>query len=266
MANSTFISMKISKIIHKLIVLNSIIILLVITCGSTIPSLSGVEIVSKATQVRFGENSVGKMKMTIVRPKWTRTIEMKMWSKGSDLSMVLITAPAKEKGQVFLKRKTEMWNWIPSISRMVKLPPSMLSQGWMGSDYTNDDMMNENALVKDYKHNLKGTELYDGKECYKIESIPYENASSIWGKLIMWISKSDFFILKTESYDEDMSLVKTEFASDIKKMDDRMLPTKFTILPADEKGNKTIVEIVEMSFSQSLSEQFFSQQNMKNIR
>lgn len=250
----------------KFTVLPILFLFLTINYSAISPILTGVEIVSKATQIRYGENSVGKMKMTIIRPKWTRTIEMKMWSKGSDLSMVLITAPAKEKGQVFLKRKTEMWNWIPSISRMVKLPPSMLSQGWMGSDFTNDDMMNENALVKDYKHTLKGTELYDGIDCYKIESIPYENSASIWGKLIMWISKTDYFILKTESYDEDMALVKTEFSSDIKKMDDRMLPSKFTIIPADEKGNKTVVELIEMSFNQALTEQFFSQQNMKNLR
>ena len=224
------------------------------------------EIVKKANTLRFGETSIGTMSMTIVRPKWSRTVEMKMWSKGSDYSMVLITAPAKEKGQVFLKRKNEMWNWIPSISRMVKMPPSMLSQGWMGSDYTNDDMLNENSIVKDYKHTLKGTEKIGTEDCYKIESIPNTSANVIWGKIIMWISKDDFFTMKTESYDEDLLLVKTETSSDIKKLDDRTLPTKFTIIPADQPGNKTIVELKEMKFNKALEESFFSQQNMKNVK
>lgn len=227
---------------------------------------SADEIVKKANSLRYGETSIGNMSMTIQRPKWSRTIEMKLWSKGNDYSMVLITAPAKEKGQVFLKRKNEMWNWIPSISRMVKMPPSMLSQGWMGSDYTNDDMMNESSIVKDYKHIIKSTEKIGTEECYKIESIPNGNSNVIWGKIILWISKEDFFIMKTESYDEDLILVKTETASDIKKLDDRTLPTKFTIIPADQPGNKTIVELKEMKFNKIMDDNFFSQQNMKNVK
>ena len=111
------------------------------------------EIIRKADEKFNGEKtSTSHMSMTIVRPTWERTIEFKNWTSGRDFALTLITAPAREKGQSFLKRENEMWNWNPTISRLIKLPPSMMSQGWMGSDYTNDDILKESSVVNDYHH------------------------------------------------------------------------------------------------------------------
>jgi outer membrane lipoprotein-sorting protein len=228
--------------------------------------MTATEIIVKANDLRYGETSEGSMDMTLVRPTWTRSISMKMWTKGTDYSMVLITAPAKEKGQVFMKRKTEMWNWIPRISRMIKLPPSAMSQGWMGSDYTNDDMMNEGSLVNKFNHKILRTEKFEDMDCFVIESVPKEGDDVIWGKKLSWISKNDFFTLKTESYDEDMYLVKTEIASEIKTFAGKRLPSKFEIIPEDNPGNKTIVVLRDIVFDKPIEESFFSQQNMKRIR
>jgi len=251
----------------KRILVYSLSLLLVFTLffqGKT--ELTGLEIVKKANDLRFGETSKGEMEMTLVRPTWKRTIAMKMWTKGTDYSMVIITAPAKEKGQVFMKRKTEMWNWIPKISRMIKLPPSTMSQGWMGSDYTNDDMMNEGSIVNKFNHKILRSEKFEDMDCYVIESTPKDDDEVVWGKKVIWISKADFFTLKTESYDEDMYLVKTEIASDIKQMGGKRLPSKFEIIPADNPGNKTIVVLRDIVFNEAISDGFFSQQNMKRIR
>ncbi len=228
--------------------------------------LTALEIVKKANDLRYGETSKGEMDMSLIRPSWKRTISMKMWTKGTDYSMVIITAPAKEKGQVFMKRKTEMWNWIPKISRMIKLPPSTMSQGWMGSDYTNDDMMNEGSIVNKFNHKILRSEKFEDMDCYVIESTPKDDDDVVWGKKVIWISKSDFFTLKTESYDEDMYLVKTEIASDIKQMGGKRLPSKFEIIPADNPGYKTVVLLRDIVFNTAISNNFFSQQNMKRIR
>ena len=228
--------------------------------------LTGKEIIEKANDLRYGETSIGGMEMTLVRPTWKRSIAMKMWTKGTNYSMVIITAPAKEKGQVFMKRKTEMWNWIPNISRMIKFPPSTMSQGWMGSDYTNDDMMNEGSLVDKFKHKIIKTEIFEDMECWVIESTPVEESDVIWGKKIIWISQDDFFTLKTESYDEDLYLVKTEISSDIIQMGGKKLPSKFIIIPEDNPGNKTIVVLKDIVFNKEIKDSFFSQQNMKRIR
>jgi outer membrane lipoprotein-sorting protein len=228
--------------------------------------LTAKQIVVKADNLQRGETNYGVMSMTIVRPKWSRTIEMKNWSRGRDYAMTYITAPAKDKGQVFLKRKNEMWNWVPAISRMIKIPPSMLSQGWMGSDYTNDDILKESSIVVDYNQKIIGEEKIDGIDCYKIELMPKEEAAVVWGKVLKWISKEEFWQLKTEYFDEDNELIRTEIASEVKQFDDRKLPSLLKIIPADKPGQRTEVRVLSSKFNIKLDEGFFSQQNMKRIR
>jgi len=230
-------------------------------------TLTAAEIVQKADEKFNGEkSSLMVMSMTIVRPTWQRTVEFKNWTLGRDYALTLITAPAKDAGQSFLKRATEMWNWNPSINRLIKLPPSMMSQGWMGSDYTNDDILKESSVVNDYKHEISGMEIIDGRECFRINMVAKEDAAVVWGHQIRWIDKSEFLVLKAELFDEDGILVRTETGSDIRTMDGRNIQTKIELLPADEPGNKTIVTITEIKFNIPLSESFFSQQNMRNIR
>ena len=224
------------------------------------------EIVRKSDEKFRGSSSFGSFSMTIERPTWSRTISMKSWSLGTDYSMIYVTAPAKEKGQVFLKRKNEMWNWVPTIERMVKIPPSMMMQSWMGSDFTNDDLVRESSIVKDYTHKLLGEETIGNYPCYKVELIPFENAPVVWGKVLMWVSKNDYLWLKAEFYDEDDMLVNTEILSDIKKMDDRIIPTRMEMIPADKKGQKTIMIFENTDFDVPLKEDFFSIQNMKKIK
>jgi outer membrane lipoprotein-sorting protein len=225
------------------------------------------EIVKKADAKMKGEqSSISQMTMKIMRPTWERTVSFKSWSKGTDYSMVLITAPAKEKGQSFLKFKREMWSWNPTINRMIKLPASMLSQGWMGSDFTNDDLLNESSIVVDYTHKLLGKETISGKNCHKIELIPKENAPVVWGKIILWISVDEFLQLKAEYFDEDNYLIKTETGSDIKTMSGRVIPTRFELVPAEKDGNKTILILDNIEFNTPIPENFFTQQSMKKLR
>lgn len=225
------------------------------------------EIVRLANEKFNGEkSSVGVMSMTIIRPTWERTITFKNWTKGKDYAITLITAPARDKGQTFLKRGTEMWTWTPSISRLTKLPPSMMSQGWMGSDYTNDDILKESSVVEDYTHKITGEEEIEGRLCYKIELIAKEEAAVIWGKQIRWIAKDDFLFLKSELYDEDEYLIRTELGRDIKLMDGRLIPTRIEIIPAEEEGYLTIVVFETLEFNKQIDDGFFSQQNMKRVR
>lgn len=225
------------------------------------------EIVRKAEEKFNGEkSSYSEMTMTIVRPKYQRNVEFKSWSETTGNSLTLITAPAKENGQTFLKSGNNMWSWNPSIQRLIKMPPSMLSQGWMGSDYTNDDILKESSLVKDYSHKITGKETIDGMSCYKVELLPLKETNVIWGKIIIWIAEKEYFQLKTEFYDEDNYLVKTHKSSKILLFDDRKLPSVMEILPANEPGNKTVVTIKAIKFNIKVEQDFFSQQNMKKIK
>ena len=228
--------------------------------------LNADEIIRKADEKNRGLSSQGTMTMTVIRPDWTRTITMKTWSKFREYSLVLITAPAKDKGQVFLKIKTEMWNWVPSIDKTIKIPPSMMLQSWMGSDFTNDDLVKQSSIVVDYTHKLLGREKVRDMDCYKIELIPLPDAPVVWGKVIMWVTVSGFDVWMAEYYDEDNKIVNVSNNYDIKRMGDRNIPTRLEIVPQNKKGQKTIMHIDEMKFNLSIDEGFFSQQNMKKIK
>lgn len=229
-------------------------------------NLAAKEIIEKADQKQRGETSAGEFKMTVVRPSWTREMQMKSWSLGSDYMLILVTAPARDKGTAFLKRKNEIWNWQPTIDRTIKLPPSMMMQSWMGSDFTNDDLVRESSIVIDYTHKLLGTETVEGRKCYKIELTPKENAPVVWGKVISWIDTEEFMQMKAEMYDEDGYLVNTIYGRKVKKMDDRLLPSVMEVVPADEEGHKTVIEYLHLNFNEAVKESFFSVQNMKRLQ
>jgi outer membrane lipoprotein-sorting protein len=224
------------------------------------------EIIRKADEKFRGNSSRGEMSMIIKRPAWSREVTMKNWTLGNHYSLIYITAPAKEKGQVFLKRNKEMWNWVPSIERMIKIPPSMMMQSWMGSDFTNDDLVRESSLAKDYHHKLLGEEKVSDYDSYKIELIPNDDAPVVWGKIVMWVSKTDYLWLKGEYFDEDGVLVNTEILSDIKMMGNRKMPTRLEMIPADKPGQKTIMIFKNIEFDIKIDEAFFSQQNMKKVK
>lgn len=229
--------------------------------------LTAREVVLKAYEKMKGESTgFSSMKMDIIRPTWNRTISFKSWSKSTELALSLVTAPKKEEGQTFLKRGKEMWSWNPTINRMIKLPPSMMSQGWMGSDFTNDDLLNEASMVDDYSHRLSGYEKVGEIECYLLELTPKENSAVVWGKLKMWVSKGDFLQMKTEFFDEEGKLIKTQTAFDIRKLGGRTIPTRVELNPADKPGNKTVITLESVEFNKAIPDQFFSQQNMKVVK
>ena len=136
----------------------------------------------------------------------------------------------------------------------------------MGSDFSNDDLLNESSIVVDYTHAIIGEEEIDGWDCYKIELIPLEDAAVVWGRLLKWISKEEQLQMKSEYYDEDDYLIKTELAYELKTMGWRVIPSRFELIPEEEEGHKTVVVMDEIIFNKPIPESFFSQQNMKKVR
>lgn len=213
-----------------------------------------------------GNSSIAELKMTIVRPAWQRELEMKSWTKGDDLALILITAPARDKGVAYLKRDKELWNWQPSIDRVIKLPPSMMLQSWMGSDFTNDDLVKESSAVHDYFHALGKDTVISGYACYAVVLTPKPEAAVVWGKIHTWITKDDFIQIRSEFYDEDGFLINTMVASEIKNMDGRMLPSHLEMIPSDKEGHKTMLDYRALKFDVELSDDFFTIQNMKRLK
>ena len=175
-------------------------------------------ILKEAEQKVRGNTSYSEVNIQIIRPSWKRYMSMKAWGKGNDYAIILITSPAHDKGTVFLKRKKEVWNWVPSIERTIKLPPSMMQQSWMGTDFTNSDLVREDSYVNDYSSAITGDSTIEGRDCYKITLLPKPHAGVVWGKVICFISKKDLLELRLEFFDEDGYLVNIMNATDIKTL------------------------------------------------
>ncbi len=224
------------------------------------------EIVRKADEKMQGNSNHAEMTMKIVRADWSREVGIKSWAKGTDLSVILITAPARDKGAAFLKRGKELWNWQPRIDRVIKLPPSMMMQSWMGSDFTNDDLVKQSSIVNDYKHKILSDSIVEGDNCYKILLDPKEDAPVVWGKIEVYITKDNYLQKLVKYYDEDGYLVNTMQLTDIKNIGGRTIPTKMIMIPAEEEDQQTIITYKSIAFDIEIKDQFFSLQNVKRVR
>lgn len=243
------------------------ILLTLFAFGIFAQDLTAKEIIEKSDAIMKGVKSTkAEMTITTVRPKWTREMSLKSWSKGTKNSLIYITSPAKEKGTTFLMKDKEVWNWVPSIERTMKMPPSAMMQSWMGTDFTNDDLVQQSSIVVDYTHKLLKDSTINGRLCYKLELIPKEDAPVVWGKIYTWIDKKEFFQLRAEFYDEDGFLINVMMAYNIKTLGGKMLPTKMEMIPVEKKGQKTIMTYNNIEFDVEIEDSFFSIQNMKRIR
>lgn len=225
--------------------------------------LTAEEIVRKAEDIMRGSSNIGKLTMIVTNPNFERTITMEYWEKGKDLSLVKITSPAKEAGTVSLKVDNNMWNYIPSIEEIVKISPSMMMQSWMGSDFTNDDLVRESSIVDDYTPALLEKRMLEEGEVYTLELTARPDAPVVWGKILVSIRVADYAPLKYEYYDERGKLIRVMSMSKIKKIGKRAYPTVWTMLPKNKEGRKTIIIVNEIKFDVPIDKNVFSYSNLK---
>lgn len=227
---------------------------------------SASEIVQKAYNHERGTSSFAEMSVQVVRPKWTRELSLKVWSQGNDLAMVLVTAPARERGVVYLKRKKEVWNWIPSIERNIKLPPSMMAQSWMGTDFTNDDLVKEASIVEDYTHHFEKDTTVLGRLCYCIRMVPKPGAGIVWGKVVLSVDKKDYMVLSATYFDDDNRVASSQRAREVGLLGGRLLPSVVEMMPADKKGHSTVMTYKSLVFDMPIKSDFFSTTNMQSVK
>lgn len=212
-----------------------------------------------------GKASISTVTMTIVRPDWQRQMTIKAWTMGQSDSLFQILGPPRDAGNGTLKKGRQMWMFNPKVNRVIKLPPSMMSQGWMGSDFSNNDLSKSDTITQDYKHKITGTEKVDGHKVYDIECIPKPMAPVVWGKLTFKI-REDNVPIEQNYYDEDMKLVKALSFQNVKMMGGRLLPALWIMKKADSDGEYTKVLNEAVEYKDDLPERYFTLENLKNPR
>jgi outer membrane lipoprotein-sorting protein len=247
--------------------LKAIIILMIVgITGNDISARNPVEIIRLMEDNMRGDASYTEMTMEVVRPRYTREISMRSWTLGDDFALINITAPARDEGTGFLKRGNDIWNYVPNIDRTIKMPPSMMSQSWMGSDFTNDDLVQGTSRVDDFTHELAGTETVDGRECWVIEMTPRPEAPVVYEKVMVWVIQEFYLPAKIENYDEHGDLVNTIRFREIETLGGRRIPTVTEMIPEDKRNHRTVIRTHDADFNINLSQGFFSIENLTRKR
>ena len=221
------------------------------------------QIVKKSDDLMRGLKSYSRLKMVIERPKWKRTVLMDAWTEGSEKAFIRTLAPAKEKGTTFLKVGREGWNYIPSIERVMKIPPSKMLQSWMGSDFTHDDLVKADSMVVDYTHKIDKEFEQDGIKFWQITLIPKENAAVVWGKVVLFIRQDNYVATRCEYFNEDSELVKYFETADIQTVDGKKVPMRFSMVNNKKPGHKTTIIYEELTFKPKLTPDTFTKANLK---
>lgn len=227
---------------------------------------TGQELVAHIERLLWGKTNQGLAEMTVVTPRWTRTLELRFWMERPERTFIRILAPPKEAGIGSLRIKAEMWNYLPAVERTIKIPPSMMLQPWMGSDMTNDDLVKESSVVEDYTHTLVGTEEIEGAKAYRVESIPKPEAAVVWGKLVYKIRVTDRLPLAQEYYDERGELIKAMRFTETRRLGGREIPTRWTMQPVKKPQNKTVFLLKEISFDAPVDAEIFTLRNLQKVK
>jgi outer membrane lipoprotein-sorting protein len=224
---------------------------------------SGREIIDRVENLLWSKTMQGEVEMTITTPRWQRTLGMRLWMDRPTRSFVRILSPAKEAGIGSLRIRSEMWNYLPNIERTIKIPPSMMLQPWMGSDFTNDDLVKESSVIEDYTQRLVATVMLDGRPVYQVDAIPKPEAAVVWGKIVYWVRKADFIPVKEEFYDERGELVRVMSFSDIRPIGGRSIPTRWEIRPVAKPGNATTMVLKTAVYDRPIDPEVFTQRNLQ---
>lgn len=227
---------------------------------------TGTELVTHVEQMLWSKTSEGQAEMSVITPRWQRTLTLHFWMDRPDRTFVRILGPAKEAGIGSLRIKSEMWNWLPSVERVIKIPPSMMLQPWMGSDLSNDDLVKESSIVDDYTHALRGKDKVDGIEVYVVDSIPKPDAAVVWGKIVNKIRVADRLPQQDEFYDERGQLIRVMRFENIRAIGGRVIPTRWSVQPLAKPGNRTTFTILKERFDAPISDDVFTLGNLQHTR
>jgi outer membrane lipoprotein-sorting protein len=210
-------------------------------------------------------SSTAEITMTIVTPNWQRTLVLRGWSRGQDRMFVRILSPLKEQGVGTLKIGNQMWNYFPKTDKVIKLPPSMMMSSWMGSDFTNDDLVKEYKLADDFNSRIVRPEKAEPGVIY-IESRPKEGLPIIWDKTIAAIRESDLIPLWQDFFDERGTLVRSLRFGEVKKFGTRNVPSVMEMIPRTKEGYKTVIRYDKLAFDVPLGDEIFSLRNLQSQR
>ena len=257
--------------LHSLVVLLFLSIAVFATAAKSnadevdVANIDATELIVKLIDQTRGEASYSEMTMRIKRPTWSRTSKFLVWTRGREDSLIRFTAPPKDAGNATLKLADRMWTYAPTIRKAVRLPKSMMTQDWAGSDFSYNDLARTDELIKNYSHEVVEAVTDEGITTYKIESTPHESAPIVWGMEAIKI-RDDGVLLEQVFYDQEMQIVKTLETLDLMEMSGRTIPKRMRMSKVDEKDSWTEIEYDVIEFDIEVDDRLFTQFALRGER
>ena len=221
-------------------------------------NLDPEKILDNVDDIYRSNASHGIITLAVTTVNWHRTLTLEQWSKGQDQTLIKVLKPKKEKGLATLRVDKNVWNYMPKVKRVIKIPSSMMSSSWMGSHFTNDDLVKQSRMAEDYIFSITFEGMREEKNIVEITCLPKKNAAVVWGKVVVTVYRDDFIPLNMIYFDEDLQLSRTLDFKNIKMMGGKMIPTQMVMIPLENPGESTTVQWEEMEFDPKLDDDFFS--------
>ena len=221
-------------------------------------NLNPRKILDSVDDIYRSNTSHGILTLAVTTTNWQRTLTLEQWSKGKNKHLIKVLKPKKEKDLATLRVDTNVWNYMPKVKKVVKIPSSMMSSSWMGSHFSNDDLVKQSRMVKDYDYSTSFEGIRDGIDIVEITCVPKMNAAVVWGKVEVIVYKKDFIPLRLIYYDEDLNLSRKLEFSNIQIIDNKKIPLKMQMVPENEPGESTTIQWKEIKFDLTISDDFFS--------
>lgn len=243
-------------------VLRIIALILLSSNALAITASERIDAVEKHTE---GKSFIATAKMTVSRGQDERVLKMNFWWKDKTKALIRVLEPKKDKGTGNLRIGFDLWQYLPKVNRVIRIPSSMMLQSWMGSDFSNDDLVRGGSLFRDYTHKELGEEDFGGTLAVKIECLPTKDAVVVWGKVIVWVRKKDNVPLKQEFYSEAGKLLKVMLGENIQSFGTHTIPTKLTMNKIGKADSKTVIEYEPstIKFDTQISDKTFTQENLR---
>jgi len=231
-----------------------------------IPGISSAataqEILERVDDLWRGESSFAEMTMEIKTEHYERSMKLKAWSLGKDHSLMLITYPPKDRGVATLKVDKDIWNYLPRVNRVIRVPTSMMMANWMGSHFTNDDLIKESRMSEDYESEVTFEGPRDGITIYELTLVPRPDAPVVWGRIEFTVIQETLIPIHGLYYDEEGLLTRTMLFSDVKTMAGREVPAVMTLIPEDKPEERTVITYDSLDLDLDLDKGFFSRANI----
>jgi hypothetical protein len=209
------------------------------------------------------KSSIARIEIRVISRRTTRTLRLKAWSRGEEEVLVVIEDPPREAGTATLRVGDTLWNYLPRIARTIRVPAAMMLGSWMGTDFTNDDLVKESSLHKDFVSRVDRRS-EDPKGWWLTLEVKPEVVGR-WARIEILVS-DEWLPVEERHYDRRGRLARSLRFDEIQTLGGRRLPSRLVLTPTETEGQSTELRYLEIEFDVEIADDTFSLSRLEQRR